>query len=123
MQDGNMFIERRVYPRFPVSFPVKYQVLEDKEAINAIMEESKKQVVALVRDISLGGMKVSSEEPHKLGEVLVFEIPLPAPAQPILACAEVVWADGNTSGLHFLQISDEDLEALKSYLKKLGFRS
>lgn len=123
MEDANMFIEKRTYPRFKVAFPVKYELLQDKTEIEAIVADSKKEKVALVRDISLGGMQIESEQPIKEGDVMVFEIPLPGPAQSLLACAEVVWTDGKVGGLHFLKISDEDLTALKAYLKKLGFRS
>ncbi|HJT24682.1 MAG TPA: PilZ domain-containing protein [bacterium] len=108
MRDRNKFIERRVYPRYPVSFPVKYQVLENKGESKAVLQGNKKQVMALVQDISLNGMKVSSEEPCKVGDVLVFEIHFPAPAQSLLARAEVVWVEGDTSGLHSLQANDMD---------------
>jgi len=117
-----MFIEKRAFPRYKADFPVKYQLLEDKEEVKAILEHSKKEI-AIARDISLGGMQITSEQPLKNGDVLVFEIPLADKSQTLLASAEVVWVNGNISGLHFLQISNEDLEALKAYLKKLGYRS
>lgn len=122
MEDAKMFIEKRTYPRYKADFPVKYSLLEDKNDIQAIREHAKKEV-ALVRDISLGGMQITSDPPMKQGDTLVFEIPLPGGVQTLSACAEVVWVNGNVGGLHFLIISDEDLEALKAYLKRLGFRS
>jgi hypothetical protein len=123
MEDGKMFIERRAHPRFQVHFPVKYCSVNDKSEIEAIREFGKKEVFALARDISLSGMRIAVEQPVKEGDILAFEIPLPGGAPPILASAEVVWVNGNTGGLHFLIISDEDVAALKAYLKKLGFRS
>ena len=123
MEDGKMFIERRAYPRHEVNFPVKYCQVEDKKEIETLLEHSKKEMNATVRDISLGGMKIAMDRPVKEGEVFVFEIPLPGSAEPLSACAEVVWAEGNIGGLHFLLVGDEDLAALKGYLKKLGFRS
>lgn len=123
MEDGKMFIDRRAYPRYEVNFPVKCCQVEDKQEIQTILEHSKKEMNATVRDISLGGMKVALDRPAKEGEVFVFEIPLPGSEEPLSACAEVVWAEGNTGGLHFLLINDLDLMALKVYLKKLGFRS
>ena len=123
MDDAKMFIERRAYPRYEVNFPVKYCLVEDKNEIQNILEHSKKEMNATVRDISLGGMQVALDKPLKEGEVFVFEIPLPGLKEPLSACAEVLWANGNKGGLHFLLIGDDDLTALKVYLKKLGFRS
>lgn len=123
MEDGKMFIDRRAYPRYEVNFPVKCCQVEDKGEIQALLEQSKKEMNATVRDISLGGMKIAMDRPVREGEVFVFEIPLPGSAEPLNACAEVVWADGNIGGLHFLIIGDLELEALKVYLKRLGFRS
>ena len=123
MEDGKMFIERRAHPRFQVDFPVRYCFVKDPSEAVAIREYGKKDVFALIRDISLSGMKIEVKETMKVGDVLAFEIPLPGGAAPILASAEVVWTDGNIGGLHFLIISEEDTAALKAYLKKLGFRS
>ena len=118
-----MFIERRAHPRFQVEFQVKYCFVNDPGEAYAIRDFSKKDVFALIRDISLSGMKIEVKETMKVGDVLAFEIPLPGGAAPILASAEAVWTDGNIGGLHFLIISEEDMTALKAYLKKLRFRS
>ncbi|HEY5037848.1 MAG TPA: PilZ domain-containing protein [bacterium] len=123
MDDAKMFIERRGSPRYEVNFPSKYCFVEDKKQIQTILEHSKKEMNATVRDISLEGMQIALDKPLKIGDVLVFEIPLPGSEEPLAACAEVVWANGNIGGLHFLLISNLDLMALKIYLKKLGFRS
>jgi hypothetical protein len=124
MEDAKMFIERRAYPRQEVNFPVKCCLVEDKKDIQNILEHSKKEMNATVRDISLGGMQIALEKPLKVGDIFVFEIHLPGLSDESLsACAEVVWANGNTGGLHFLLIGDADLMALKIYLKKLGYRS
>jgi hypothetical protein len=123
MEDGKMFIEKRTYPRFQVNFPVKYCFVNEKSEIDAIREFSKKDVVALVRDISLSGMQIVVEQPMKMGDVLALEIPLPGGAAPLTASAEVVWTNDNIGGLHFLIIGEEDVTVLKAYLRKLGFRS
>ena len=123
MEDAKMFIDRRAHPRYQVQFPVKYCFVRDKNEINAIQEFSKKDVVAVTRDISLGGMQIALEQPLQAGDILAFEIPLPGGSPPLSACAEVVWTNGNIGGLHFLILGEEDLTVLKAYLKKLGFRS
>ncbi len=123
MEDAKMFIEKRAYPRTKAQFPVKYCLLEDKREIELILDDSKRERVALTRDISLGGMQIIAEHPIRVGEVMIFEIPLPGLVEPLLAAAEVVWVDGSTGGLHFLKISDEDFAALTAYIKKVGVRA
>ncbi len=119
MEDGKIFIEKRAHPRVRVDLPVKYCLVNDKTEADAIREFGKKDLFALVRDISLGGMQISTEHPLKEGDVLAFEITLPGRAQPLVASAEVVWMNGNIGGLHFLIISEEDQTALQAYLKRL----
>ena len=123
MVDGKIFIERRTHPRYKVDFPVKYYLVEDPKEIETVREHRKTEKVALARDISLGGLQIASEQPLKEGNILVFEIPLPGNADSILACAEVAWTVGNTGGLHFIKISDDDLALLNAYLKRLGVRT
>ena len=123
MKNGEIFAERRAHPRYKVNFPVKYCFVDDKNDIKNILELSKKDSIALTRDISLGGMQITVEQPVNAGDILAFEIPLPGGSQTLSACAEVIWTNGNIGGLHFLIIGEEDLTALIAYLKKLGFRS
>jgi hypothetical protein len=118
-----MFIERRAHPRYKVNIPVKFTLVEDKADTEALLEESKKELAAQTRNLSLGGIKIDSDQPIQEGSVLIFEISLPGVSQPVLVSGEVVWVEGNTSGLHFLEISDEDFDALRAYLNKLEFRS
>ena len=123
MEDAKMYIERRLFPRYKIQFPVQYCLVGDKNEMETIREFSKKEVNAITRDLSLGGMQIELEQPLKVGDVLAFEIPLPGGASSISTCAEVIWTDGKTGGLHFLILGEEDLTVLKAYLKKLGFTS
>lgn len=123
MEDAKMFIEKRLFPRYKIHFPVKCCFVQDKNEAQTLMELSKKNVNATTRDISLGGMQIELEQPMKVGDVLAFEIPLPGGAHTITTCAEVIWMDGKISGLHFLIIDEEDLMVFKAYLKRLGFQS
>ena len=68
-------------------------------------------------------MQIDLGQPVQIGDVLAFEIPLPGGALTLSTCAEVVWADGNVGGLHFLILDEGDLEIFKAYLTRLGFRS
>ncbi len=122
MSDAKIFIEKRTHSRKKVEFPIKYELVEDPQELETVMEYRKNQKVALSRDISLGGLQISTDEPLKEGNILVFEIPLPGNSHSILACAEVAWTAGNAGGLHFIKISDDDLILLQAYLKRLGFK-
>ena len=123
MENAKMFIERRLFPRYKIQFPVQCCLVGDKNEIDTIKDFSKKDLNAITRDLSLGGMQIELEQPMKVGDVLAFEIPLPGGADSISASAEVIWTDGKINGLHFLIISEEDLTILKAYLKRLGYTS
>lgn len=120
MEDGKIFVEKRTDARYGVQLPVKFGRVEDKKELQFVLEHYQKEEEAVAQDISLGGLKISMEQPMREGEILVFEIPLPDISESLSACAEVVWVDGTTIGLRFRLIDELDLIALKVYLKKLG---
>ncbi len=76
-------------------------------------------------DISLGGLRIFSDEERKVGELLKMEFFLPD-TPPVTYTAEVVWVenlDGDEApakydvGLKFIQLEPE---ALKALLKVVG---
>jgi hypothetical protein len=77
-------------------------------------------------DISLGGVRIFSDEPMKVGELLKMEFFLPD-AKPITYTAEVVWIEplpqGSSArfdiGLKFLQLEPAALSMLVSVLGPL----
>jgi hypothetical protein len=75
-------------------------------------------------DISLGGLRIFSDEERKVGELLKLEFFLPD-VQPVTYTAEVVWVDpleeGGPArfdiGLKFIQLEPE---AIKLLLQVVG---
>jgi hypothetical protein len=77
-----------------------------------------------VTDISLGGLRVYSEEEHHLGERMEMEV-LFGGGESATFIAEVAWVDALPSsaparfdvGLRYLEIEAEDLERLSKVLE------
>jgi hypothetical protein len=118
MPDATLFKERRVSPRIQVDIPIQYHLLNDKKEIEAVREEQKKSPGAKAIDISLSGIQIHADQPLHNGDVLHMDINLPGLPIVLPAVAEVVWADHAQGGLHFLKMSEEDVNVLKSYLNK-----
>ena len=76
-----------------------------------------------VRDISLGGLRVYSDDPHPLGARLELELVLPDGALLVFD-AEVVWVDplpGESParfdvGLRYLELQEGDRDRLQEVL-------
>jgi len=116
MPDANVFVEKRAHPRFQMNLQAKFSRVQDPKEIDAIIGDRKREMFSLTRDISLGGLGITTEEPLKEGDLLHFEINLPGRPAPLSALAEVIWTIDKKAGLRFLKIGDEDLETLKQYL-------
>lgn len=77
-----------------------------------------------VRDISLGGLRVFSDEPHELGARLELELLLPDGA-PLVFDAEVMWLDALPEGgparydvgLRYLELQEGDRDRLEEVLR------
>lgn len=75
-------------------------------------------------DVSLGGVRIFSDDPLKIGELLKMEFFLPD-VEPVTYTAEVVWIDALPAGapakfdvgLKFIQL---DPGALKLLMRVLG---
>ena len=117
MPEATLSKERRVSPRIKVDIPVQYHLLDDKKEIEAVREEQKKSGARAI-DISLSGIQIHADQPLHNGDVLHMDISLPGLPVALPAVAEVVWADHQQGGLHFLKMSDEDVNVLKAYLNK-----
>lgn len=103
------FVNRRQYPRY--NAPICYR--------SASLFSARKPLV----NISLGGIRIYSDEQFKIGKRLEIEVVLPD--DTVLTCTtRVVWqkplADGARArydtGLQFLDISAEHLERLSGVL-------
>lgn len=119
MGDAQVFREKRVYPRVEVSLRVKYKLIDDPKELGNILKDGKKDMDAQTMDISLDGMYLVSDQPLKKGNLIRLDIPLGEKGGTLATFAEVMWATGPKSGLHFLSMKEEDTEALKTYLDSL----
>ncbi len=78
----------------------------------------------LVQDISLGGLRAFSDEPHRVGTRLELELLFPEGGTAV-CLAEVVWAELQPEGsrgrfemgLRFVEVEPEDLERIGQVLE------
>ena len=118
MPEAIIYKEKRVSPRIKVDIPILYHRLEDKQTIDSAREEKKRTRGDRAIDISLGGLQIKADQILHNGDILDIEISLPGLPLALPALAEVVWANENLGGLHFLKMSEEDVQVLKAFLNK-----
>src|SRR5258708_36267806 len=118
MPAGHMFLEKRSDTRVPIKIPVKYQVLDDQNEINSVIEDGKKDRSAHTMDLSVKGMCIVTQQTLKKGNILRIDISLSGHPALIRAFAQVVWANDTGGGLKFLSIKDEGTLVLRAYLDK-----
>ncbi len=118
MPEGNMFLEKRAYPRVPAHVPVRYRLIEDQKEIETVFNRENRNKSGKTVDVSLGGLYLSANISVGVGSILRLDIDLPGRATGIASFAEVVWSNAEGLGLHFLAIKEEDNEALKAFLSK-----
>lgn len=111
--------EKRLHPRLSTEIPVKYWVLEEQKEIESYFEHLEKTKSAKTKDVSLGGMYITTDQPLKKGSILQLEIMIPCREGKLKTYAEVVWTNEFGGGLKFFILADDDRNCLKSYLKKL----
>jgi CheY-like chemotaxis protein len=98
--------ERRRAFRIPVQAPV------------AITLPDTRKVDGILLDLSETGMDVLTSEPQVAGSLLGFQFQLPDGALQIEAHGQVAWANPNgQTGVHFLEVPEEVLAQLKTWLK------
>jgi c-di-GMP-binding flagellar brake protein YcgR len=120
MPKASLCKEKRVYPRLSATLPVHYRVLEDQKAIESLQERRQKEMRAISKDVSLGGMFLVTEKPLTVGHMLLLHILVPGHLVKLSAYAEVVWSNNNGSGLKFLAMNDEALGIFQSYLDSIS---
>jgi hypothetical protein len=76
MDQGNLFMEKRVHPRFSVKVPVTYRFVEDQEEMKGVADWRKEEKHAQTLDMSLGGMFIAVDQPLLVGGIARFDISL-----------------------------------------------
>jgi len=92
-------------------------------------------IKAYAKDISSGGLFISTDNPLKQGEKFHLKLQIPGLLDPMDIKCEVAWArkqEGDTSeasigmGVKFFELTDENKELLQPYIKtiaKLGVKT
>jgi c-di-GMP-binding flagellar brake protein YcgR len=120
MPKASLHKEKRIYPRISATLAVHYRELEDQKAVESLQERRQKEISAITRDVSLGGMFLVAEKPLTVGHMLVLHISVPNHPGKLSAYAEVVWSNTGGGGLKFLAMSEEYLGILQSYLDSIS---
>jgi c-di-GMP-binding flagellar brake protein YcgR len=120
---GVVSFEKRGHPRFSIALPIEYWQIDKPKSRPG-------QTI----DVSEGGLLLHLSESMEVGQVfrLTLFVPSGADLDSILALvqAEVVWKDTNAGkdggyrvGVKFVDISPEDMDKLKNFLKTLEFKT
>lgn len=72
--------EKRKYPRIDGRFIVSYRIAEEKDKVDTTQ----------TKNLSLGGMLLTTNTPFKAGTNIVLEIRLPFDPTPIMLVAKVI---------------------------------
>ena len=118
MTGANMFQEKRIYPRFPAEFQVKYRLIEEGVPAESIADLHKREINTQTQDISLGGMFIVANQRLDIGGILTFRCIFPRNLGSFSAFGEVVWVNGQGGGVHFLALKESDMNSLKAVLEK-----
>ncbi len=116
MNEANVFVEKRVHPRLSVKIPVKYYLAQDEGEIEHIVEWRQQDKNAQTLDLSLSGMHIAIDQKFPVGSVIRFDMSLPDRPNGLTVFAEVIWANDEGAGLHFIEMLNEDVECLKAYM-------
>ena len=116
---GVVSFERRKYPRLSVDLPIEYSQI-DSSVSNA----------GRGLDISGGGVLIYFPEQMDLSQYLKLKLSLPLGSElsTIEVLGEVVWMDMHLDkhrgdyrcGVKFIDISQEDMTKLKTFLRSLS---
>src|SRR5512137_1929092 len=114
---GILDLERRKYPRFKINLPLDYY------RVDAPISQTGR-----TENASEGGLEIYFPEKMQIGERLKLRLFFSSSREDLRAVevlAEVVWidilaGDGEyRSGVKFVDISQDDLEKLKTFLESL----
>jgi c-di-GMP-binding flagellar brake protein YcgR len=116
---GIVNFERRKHPRFNIDLPVEYYLIPSKSGGSS-------QAI----NVSEGGLLVYLTEKVEIGQHLQLKLFFPSGSElkTIEMVAEVVWVDIHLgrdwgdfrSGLRFIDISPDNLNRLKTFLRSLS---
>ncbi len=120
-KSGSTNAERRKYPRFKISLPIKYSRVDYD-----VLEELKGRAL----NISEGGLEIHLSESLEVGQQLVLKLLYSVGSAPNMleVLAEIVWADFNVGGqwgnwrygVRFVEVSPDNMNKLKNFIQSLS---
>ena len=111
-----VFKEQRQFTRVPLYSPLRFQI-----------KSSHHFAATLSRDISMGGMRVLSDDFLPLGTSLVLEVTMGDTPRIVNAVAEVVWAqrmphaERYQLGLRFSELDESYHQEINEYVNSRQF--
>jgi c-di-GMP-binding flagellar brake protein YcgR len=116
---GIVNFERRKHPRFNIDLPIEYHLVDSSVG-----------QLGRAMNVSEGGLLVYLPDQLEIGQYLQLKLFFPSGSQltVIEMLTEVVWGDiplgkdggDYRSGLRFIEISSEDLQKLKTFLRSFS---
>lgn len=117
-----MDLEKRREDRVLLSLPVQFKIFDLQKLETDIQDPSLGSQAAL-RNLSSGGLQVSSDQLFEKGAVLELHVDLPD-GGALRSVAKVVWCrkdekgTGFHSGIQLIPVYEDDLRRLHEYLEK-----
>ena len=108
-------VERRGLPRLKVSAPLQFR---------NVLKPSEPFAGSLTRDLSAGGVAVTTSFPLSKEMRVVVLLSLPGLLKPIRTIGRVAWIetkkfnDGFDCGIQFFEMTTEDRDAVASYVER-----
>lgn len=109
-------LNRRKYPRIRIYLPI------------CLQGQGLETIETLAKDIALDGMRCLSPHSCPEGTLLSAELLVGHAQAPIRISAKVIWCKESPGGeqcdlgLHFVKISDENMQRLSTYLNHFSSR-
>ena len=109
----NVFVEKRAFPRFPVSISVTFYIPDLDRTVNTY-----------TKDISAIGIGIVINEELPVGTALDLCLQMPDNGERIIRKAQVVWS--NTMGLNSyrvgIKIEEPNLKPIPLVLRSINFQ-
>jgi hypothetical protein len=128
MDDAQLTVEKRRFPRLSVSLHVRFKVINNTPEAEELAKGREAQP-SKSTNVSKGGVALSTEYRLAKGDLVKVELVLPGSIKPVKAFAEVKWCaaakegdkDGAfRAGILFMALRREDEERLDTFLGQLA---
>ena len=99
---------KRRHPRIPVTVSVRWRLVDSAELVDARL-----------RDISVGGALLVTDEPLDKEDEIILELPLPGSAYPQNIAAKVTHVSSEGYGIRFLYRDGGGTQRLREVVRRL----